>query len=105
MKILKITATERKNFENINFKAGKTNLYSDFDGTYMPKEFNHDCICNKEPEVNSEEFNAYFQRLQNLFETIRGTGTERKLNFVLTTGRNIHEQNYYFDKIMKSIKK
>ena len=82
-----------------NFKAGKINLYSDFDGTYMPQKYSHDSICNKSPEVNKKEFQTHFKKLYELFNKIKGNADESKLNFVLTTGRNIHEQNYYFDKI------
>ena len=33
------------NNRNVNFTAGKTKILSDFDGTFMPKEFEHDVIC------------------------------------------------------------
>ena len=96
---MKIQKINLNNSKPLKFEAGKVNIYSDFDGTYMPRKYNHDSVCNKNPEVNREEFQAHFNKLYELFDKIRGNENESKLNFVLTTGRNIHEQNYYFDKI------
>ena len=84
---------------NKSFTAGKVNLYSDFDGTYIPAKFNHDSVCNYAPPVNKGEFKSYFDKIWELFGKLRGQGEENKFNFVITTGRNLTETNYFLNKL------
>lgn len=87
----------RKN--TINFGAGKTKVYSDFDGTYMPNQFNHDVICRDKPPVDKGAFQGYFDKFKKLMDTITGKGEEKKFELNITTGRNLPEFNYYMNKI------
>ena len=50
----------------LHFGAGYTRIFSDFDGTYMPAEFNHDVLCNDNPPVDSNAFNSYFSEFGKL---------------------------------------
>lgn len=95
MKIQKILQQTTKP----NFGAGVTKLYTDFDGTYIPDRFTHDSVCNSIPPVNKEDFKSYFDKIWTLFGALKGNGEESKFNFVVTTGRNIAETNYYLDKL------
>lgn len=85
--------------KNLSFKAGVTNLYSDFDGTYMPKEYKHDSMVKDTPPINRKEFGDYFDDFKNLLNRIKGKEPEPKLNFSVTTGRNLHEFNYVMQKL------
>lgn len=84
---------------NPAFKAGVTNLFSDFDGTLMPKMWRHDSIVKNNPPINEDAFKKYFDKFKSLLDAIRGNGKEPKLNFSVTTGRNIHEFNYLMQKL------
>ncbi len=84
---------------NKSFTAGKTSLYSDFDGTFIPAQYSHDSVCNYKPPVNRMEFKAYFDKIWELFGKLRGQGEESKFDFVITTGRNIAETNYFLNRL------
>ncbi len=87
------------------FRAGVTDFYSDFDGTYMPYKYKHDVLCRDGcAERNNflfnqrTEFQLYFDRFREFFRAAKGKGKD-KFNFVITTGRNRPEINYYMQKI------
>lgn len=82
---------------NLNFTAGKTKILSDFDGTFMPKEFGHDIICNDNPPVDKEAFSSYFDAFSDFFDS--QNKDEKKTELTISTGRNMHEFNYYMKKI------
>ena len=88
-----------QHIHNKSFTAGKTSLYSDFDGTYIPAEFSHDSVCNYNPPVNKGAFKSYFDKIWELFGKLRGQGDESKFDFVITTGRNIAETNYFLNRL------
>jgi hypothetical protein len=83
----------------ISFKAGIVNLSSDFDGTYMPAEFNHDAICRDKTPVNKTKFQEHFDQFEKTANILKGNGAESKFNFSVSSGRNIHEFNYFMQKI------
>ena len=100
MKIQKIgQAGANQHIHNKNFTAGKTSLYSDFDGTFIPAEFSHDSVCNYNPPVNQGAFKSYFDKIWTLFGKLRGHGEESKFDFVITTGRNLAETNYFLNRL------
>lgn len=82
---------------NVNFTAGKTKILSDFDGTFMPKEFEHDVICNDNPPVDKDAFGAYFDKFKEFFE--KQNNDKKKTELTISTGRNLYEFNYYMKKI------
>lgn len=81
------------------FMAGKTTLYSDFDGTFIPAEYSHDSVCHYKPPVNKLDFKSYFDKVWTLFGKMRGQGEESKFDFVITTGRNLAETNYFLNRL------
>ena len=95
MKIQKIMQQTTKP----NFGAGITNLYSNFDGTYIPQKYNHDSVCNHSPQVNKDEFQGTMEKTWELFWKLKGDGKESKFNFAITTGRNLNEFNYFLNKL------
>ena len=82
--------------KQIRFGAGNFSLYSDFDGTYMP--FEHREICCHDAYKNNPEvknlFNHCFFPFQNFLNKFGD-----KFNFIITTGRNRPEFNYFIDKL------
>lgn len=84
---------------NLSFKAGVVNLLSDYDGTFIPEQFSHDSIVKNTPFVDKFSFKTYFDDFSDLLKKIRGDKPESKLNFSITTGRNLHEFNYHLQKI------
>lgn len=80
-------------YQYINFKAGRTEVLSDFDGTFMPKEYNHDVICNDNPPVDKDSFGSYFGCFKKFLDD------DKKTSLTISTGRNLFEFNYYMDKI------
>lgn len=82
---------------NLNFTAGKTKILSDFDGTFMPKEFGHDLVCNPNTALDKEAFKNYFGDFKDFFET--QNKDEKKTELTISTGRNLYEFNYYMKKI------
>ena len=95
MRIQKIGQNQPKQ----HFGTGVTKLYADFDGTYMPDEFSHNRVCNYNPPINKKSFQDYFRPLWILFGALKGNENEKKFNFVVTTGRNIAETNYFLNKL------
>lgn len=84
------------NNSNIAFQSGQTKILSDFDGTFMPKEFNHDVICNDNPPVDKNAFNSYFDEFSRLLSPEDENG---ETELTVSTGRNLFEFNYYMKKI------
>lgn len=80
-----------------HFCAGQTKIYSDFDGTFMPKEFGHDTICNDNPPVDKGAFDKYFEEFKKLL--MPSDNGVKKTELTITTGRNLGEFNYYMKKI------
>lgn len=82
--------------KNIYFGAGKTKLYTDFDGTFMP--FLHNDVCNNnELSQNSHkilQFNTMYSKFDEFCKK-----TQEKFNFIITTGRNKHEFDFFINKI------
>jgi hypothetical protein len=103
---LKISAIQSQKVNNkISFTSGVTNLYSDFDGTYMPREYRHDAFCKEgSPErINfvtkgKEPFQNHFDKFKQFLIIAKGTNKD-KFNFAITSGRNRFEYNYYMQKI------
>ena len=85
------------NKTNLNFTAGKTKILSDFDGTFMPKEFGHDLVCNPNTNLDTEAFSKYFGEFEDFFES--QNKDEKKTELTISTGRNLYEFNYYMKKI------
>lgn len=81
----------------LHFGAGYTRIFSDFDGTYMPAEFNHDVLCNDNPPVDSNAFNSYFSEFGKLLSPEKDGKSTTELT--VSTGRNLGEFNYYMKKI------
>lgn len=75
----------------INFNQ-KTKIFSDFDGTYMPTQFNHDSICSTQPTVDRNKFQEYFNDFDSFLKS-------DDIDLTITTGRNLHEFNYFMKKI------
>ncbi len=70
------------NFGNkVSFKAGKVDLYSDFDGTYCPAS--HSSL----HDINANEFmKKYCQKMDSFFKS-----TQNDVHFNITTGRTYGE--------------
>ncbi len=79
---------------NLTFKAGKTTIYSDFDGTYMP--YSHSSICSDEKNFPRENFHQTFSEMARFFDT----GKENT-ELVITTGRNIHKFEAFLNHIRR----
>lgn len=106
---MKINAIQNNNCSTknnkISFTAGVTNLYSDFDGTYMPREYRHDAFCKEGSSERHDflttgkiKFQEYFDKFKQLLLTAKGTKKD-KFNFTITSGRNRFEYNYYMKRI------
>lgn len=81
---------------NIAFGTGKSFLYSDFDGTYMP--FEHKDICFFDAYKNNEEVRKLFKHCFLPFKDFLNRFGD-KFNFAITTGRNRPEFNYFLDRL------
>lgn len=77
---------------NINFKAGKTTIFSDFDGTYMP--YSHSSVCSEKHKFPRENFHQTFSEIGNFFNK-----TKENLEFIITTGRNMPKFNAFLNHI------
>ncbi|MBR1977024.1 hypothetical protein IKA15_01950, partial [bacterium] len=106
---MKISAIQNANTRNTKplFRAGKTDFFSDFDGTFMPDKYRHDVFCNDLPasprkdflESGKKEFQEYFDGFGEFLDKLRGSGEKKKLNFTITSGRNRPEYNYFIRRI------
>ena len=67
----------------VNFTAGKVDLYSDFDGTYLPEK--HSNLYNLSEEKTTA-LNDYFSKFKKFLKE-----TKNDLNFRITTGRTFGE--------------
>ncbi len=65
----------------INFKAGKVNVYSDFDETYCPAK--HSSLHG---ESENEFMKEYCSKMDKFFKSTKGD-----LHFYITTGRTFGE--------------
>lgn len=72
-------------FNNISFKAGKTSLYTDFDGTFLAQPL-HDLYRDDDAKKKScvDGFNNYFAQFQNFIQKAKG-----KFEIIITTGRRL----------------
>ena len=105
---MKISAIQNLNNRNAKplFKAGVTDFFSDFDGTFMPHKYRHDVFCNNLPnsprkaflESGKKDFQDYFDSFGEFLDTLRGK-EGKKLSFTITSGRNRPEFNYYLQRI------
>lgn len=89
-------ANIRQSYRQINFGAGNFSLYSDFDGTYMP--FDHKDICIYDGYKNNNEIKTLFDYCYAPFQNFINKFGD-KFNFVITTGRNRPEFNYFLSKL------
>lgn len=91
MKIIQISQ-----INTISFNAGKTTIFSDFDGTYMA--FKHSDVCSKNhifSQIKSRDyFNKIFQNYTNFMKK-----AQQDIEFIITTGRSKFEYTYFIDKI------
>ena len=105
MKISAIQNVSNRNTKPL-FKAGVTDFFSDFDGTFMPHKYRHDVFCNNSPssprkeflESGKKDFQEYFDSFGEFLDTLRGKES-KKLSFTITSGRNRPEFNYYLQRI------
>lgn len=98
---MRIQSNFIKNYQNnnmVSFKAGVTNLYSDFDNTFMPKEFNHNILVKQEQPLDKELFRKIFTPFNDFVSEMK-----EKMTFTLTSGRSYYETKYNFDKIPKDL--
>ncbi len=105
---MKISAIQNMNNRNFKpaFKAGVTEFFSDFDGTFMPHKYRHDVFCregfgsprNAFLKNGKKGFQEYFDDFGEFLDTLRGS-EKNKLNFTITSGRNRPEYNYYMTRI------
>lgn len=84
------------NNQKINFQAGKTKLYTDFDGTFMP--FSHNDICNNDEFIKNNHKKMQFNNMYLKFEEFCKK-MKTKFSFVITTGRSKAEFDYFIGKI------
>lgn len=77
---------------SLNFGKGKTTLFSDFDGTYMP--FHHKDIFKNQDNINREEF---YDTFDNLRKFMAKKSDKFELN--ITSGRNFYEWKAFVDKL------
>lgn len=63
---------------NVDFKAGKVHLFSDFDGTYLPVK--QSVIEN---DIDNQKMVEYAQKMNDFFKS-----TKNDLDFHITTGRD-----------------
>lgn len=83
--------------QNLPFMAGEVKILSDFDGTFMPDEFNHDVICNGSKPLDKDAFNSYFDEFQRFLSST--DDGKKTTELTISTGRNLSEFNYYMKKI------
>lgn len=104
---MKTTGVQSFNIQKCqpSFKAGVTNLFSDFDGTYMPIEWGHDAFCKYENSPkrtallrDKKPFQDYFDAFKNFLKIAKSENGD-KFNFTLTTGRNRFEYNFLMEKV------
>ena len=104
---MKISSIQNSNFNTkSSFKAGVTQIYSDFDGTFMPYEYRHDVFCNNSDNSPRHEFlkngkksfQNYFNSFADFLNKLKGKD-DKKLLFTITTGRNLPEYNYFIERI------
>ena len=78
MKISAIQNVSNRNTKPL-FKAGVTDFFSDFDGTFMPHKYRHDVFCNNSPssprkeflESGKKDFQEYFDSFGEFLDTLR----------------------------------
>ena len=83
MKISRIYSVSQNTNQNINFTAGKVDMYSDFDGTYFPEK--HSNMYNLSQD-RKKSLDDYFKSFKRFFTTVHDD-----LSFRITTGRTFGE--------------
>lgn len=81
-------------FNTINFNAGKTTVFSDFDGSYMP--FRHIDICKGRILAQTDKkdsFNKLFKGYAAFLEKAK-----QDIELIITTGRSKLEYDYFIKK-------
>lgn len=78
----------------MNFRAGKTGLYTDFDGTYFP--FHQEILENQEEPLFSQA-----ARMYDAFSKFINKGKE-KFKVIITTGRSLIEMQNVLNFLEKS---
>lgn len=81
--------------KKINFKAGKTKIYSDFDGTYFPFHQNILRAQNTNPELIRMQ--SMQTRVSDFLQNKRN-----KIGFVITTGRSKAEMQHLLNNINRN---
>ena len=79
------------------FNAGRTAVFSDFDGSFMP--FRHNDICTGKilSQINKQDcFNKLFQNYASFLQK-----AQQDLELIITTGRSKLEYEYFVSKIKK----
>lgn len=88
------------------FRAGVTNFYSDFDGTFLPYKYRHDVFCRLDGtgpreeflETGKKSFQKYYGHFNDFIQIAKGKD-KNKFNFIITSGRNRAEYNYILKRI------
>ena len=92
---MKISAITYNKIPNNSFKAGKTQIFSDFDGTYFPYHQNILREQNTHPDI------LKMQTMQAKMNEFMGDKKD-KINLVITTGRSKAEMQYLLNNIGKN---
>lgn len=84
--------------QKLNFTAGKTSLYSDFDGTFML--FTQDQCCKRYNLEQDSKLRNKFKSIYNEFTSFKEKN-KKKFEFIITTGRNKGEFLYFIRKVFE----
>ncbi|HIU91883.1 MAG TPA: hypothetical protein IAD26_01970 [Candidatus Limenecus avicola] len=71
-----------------SFKSGRTTLYTDFDGTFMP--FSHEDVCNNDCFNKQNDFYRMHGGIDYFFSSFKD-----KVKLIITTGRSKNEYDYF----------
>ena len=91
---MKVSSLSNINIGMVNFRAGKTGLYTDFDGTYFP--FHQEILENQEEPLFSQA-----ARMYDAFSKFINKGKE-KFKVIITTGRSLIEMQNVLNFLEKS---
>ena len=74
-----------QSYNKLNFTAGKSTLFTDFDGTFLPQPLN-DVYSGSTAEAKEEaaNFNKYFSQIQEFADKKKGN-----FDIIITTGRRL----------------
>ena len=90
---MKINAITNNNIKSFNFCAGKTKLYTDFDGTYFPS-YEYLIFCNAPNDV------AMIRKMYKSFQDFLNIAKEQ-FEIIISTGRDMFD----FAKVLDIFKK